>query len=128
MSSEASDASLSSVSVAVRIRPMNHREKRRFAAPSVEVRGKTEVVIIDHGLPTYTSGVVTIQAAVNRTVLSNDQLRFNFDFAYDEDSSQEFLYDTSLKGLIENFVEGYNGCCFAYGSYSLFPLLTTPLM
>ncbi|GFS47711.1 kinesin-like protein KIF19 [Trichonephila inaurata madagascariensis] len=42
--------------------------------------------------------------------------KYIFDWAFDEHSSQEEVYEKTTKNLVENVVEGYNGTVFAYGA------------
>lgn len=40
---------------------------------------------------------------------------FNFEFIYDEQSTQESIFEGSIKSNIEKAAQGYNFCVFAYG-------------
>ncbi len=40
---------------------------------------------------------------------------FTFDYVYDEESSQEFVYENTAKMQVESVLEGYNATILAYG-------------
>lgn len=44
-----------------------------------------------------------------------DEYRFNFDGAYDESSTNEQIYESSIKPLVECAFDGARVSCFAYG-------------
>eukprot|EP00762_Andalucia_godoyi_P006558 ANDGO_05025.mRNA.1 Kinesin-like protein KIN-4A len=53
---------------------------------------------------------------------------FGFDKIFDDDATQEAVFDHVCKPLVEHVFEGFNACCFAYGqtgsgkTYSIFGL------
>ncbi len=44
-----------------------------------------------------------------------DEYRFNFDAAYDQNSTNEDLYRSSVRPLVESAFDGAKVTCFAYG-------------
>jgi len=40
---------------------------------------------------------------------------FTFDFVYDENSTQEFVYENTAKQSVISVLEGYNATVLAYG-------------
>ena len=40
---------------------------------------------------------------------------FAFDFVYDEDSTQEFVYENTARPAVSSVLEGYNATILAYG-------------
>lgn len=44
-----------------------------------------------------------------------EETTFNFDFAYDENSNNEEIYEQSIRPLIGNAFMGAKISCFAYG-------------
>lgn len=44
-----------------------------------------------------------------------EETTFNFDFAYDEKSDNEQIYEQAVRPLIENAFKGAKISCFAYG-------------
>ncbi|XP_071945564.1 kinesin-like protein KIF1A isoform X3 [Antedon mediterranea] len=99
---------MSSVKVAVRVRPFNSREK-----------GKKSVCIIS-----MTGCTTTIANPKERSEKGKEAPKsFNFDYSYWSHStpsdpnyaSQRKVYDDIGKEMLEHAFEGYNVCIFAYG-------------
>lgn len=89
-----------SVQVVVRCRPINQKETES---------GCTKVVKI------YPSrGVIDVQNPHARS--ENEKAKmFTYDAVYDENSTQQSVYDETVRPLVASVLEGYNGCVFAYG-------------
>ncbi|XP_041367345.1 kinesin-like protein KIF21A isoform X2 [Gigantopelta aegis] len=81
----------SSVRVAVRIRPQNARERIDMCQICTKV------------VP-----------GEQQMVLGKDKA-FTFDYLFDVKSSQEAIYNTSVRQLIDGCFEGFNATVFAYG-------------
>uniref|UniRef100_W4VRN8 Kinesin-like protein unc-104 n=1 Tax=Corethrella appendiculata TaxID=1370023 RepID=W4VRN8_9DIPT len=97
---------MSSVKVAVRVRPFNSREIGRESKCIIEMFGKT-TTITNPKLPPGTSDAVK---------------RFNYDYSYwshdphDSDfSNQEMVYNDIGEEMLQHSFDGYNVCIFAYG-------------
>lgn len=92
---------MSSVKVAVRVRPFNKREKSRNASKIIEMQGaSTRIVNPTNAKPnTFTFD------------FSHD----SFDPSSDNFAKQEKVYDDLGKEMLEHSFEGYNVCIFAYG-------------
>jgi kinesin family protein 3/17 len=41
--------------------------------------------------------------------------RFTFDYVYDQNCSQDTVYETTAKPAVTSVLEGYNATIFAYG-------------
>lgn len=41
---------------------------------------------------------------------------YAFDYAFDEDKEQQYIFDRTTKFLIEGIMQGYNASVFAYGA------------
>lgn len=97
---------MSSVKVAVRVRPFNSREIARESKCIIEMTGQT-TSITNPKVPPGT----------------NDSIkRFNFDYSYcsidsnDADfSTQEMVYKDIGEEMLQHSFDGYNVCIFAYG-------------
>lgn len=94
----------SSVQVAVRMRPMNRRERR--AKSTSVIRMSDTATVITHP----TSGKVN---------------KFAYDYNYPSDdpdaldyASQEQIFEDIGAPVVHNLLEGYNCCIFAYGQTS----------
>ncbi|XP_068147757.1 kinesin-like protein unc-104 isoform X6 [Drosophila tropicalis] len=97
---------MSSVKVAVRVRPFNSREIARESKCIIEMTGAT-TAITNPKVPPNTSDSVK---------------RFNFDYSYwshdprDLDfSTQSMVYKDIGEEMLQHSFDGYNVCIFAYG-------------
>uniref|UniRef100_A0ABD2XEL7 Kinesin-like protein unc-104 n=1 Tax=Trichogramma kaykai TaxID=54128 RepID=A0ABD2XEL7_9HYME len=97
---------MSSVKVAVRVRPFNMREITREAQCIIEMTGKT-TSITNPKAPAGTKDATK---------------SFNYDYSYfsmdpndDDYSSQIMVYKDIGEEMLEHAFEGYNVCIFAYG-------------
>ncbi len=41
---------------------------------------------------------------------------YSFDYAFDQATSQEEVFEATTKRLVDNAIDGYNATCFAYGA------------
>ncbi|XP_026475169.1 kinesin-like protein unc-104 [Ctenocephalides felis] len=97
---------MSSVKVAVRVRPFNSREVTRESKCIIEMSGNTTAIINPKAPPGTKDATKS----------------FNFDFSYwshnpkDEDfSSQIMVYKDIGEEMLQHSFDGYNICIFAYG-------------
>lgn len=99
-SGASSDVVTQCVQVVVRCRPMDEKEV---------TRGYTRVVDV---IPSR--GVVEIRHP--RDDPSSDNVKvFTFDAVYDWHSSQQDLYEETVRPLVSSVLDGFNGTIFAYG-------------
>jgi len=47
--------------------------------------------------------------------MSGNAHRFTFDYVYDRHASQQKVYETTAKGVVDSSLKGYNATIFAYG-------------
>lgn len=97
---------MSSVKVAVRVRPFNYREITRQAQCIIEMTGSTTSIVNPKATPGSKEAVKS----------------FNYDYSYfsmdpnDENySTQLMVYKDIGEEMLEHAFEGYNVCIFAYG-------------
>ncbi|XP_018403955.1 PREDICTED: kinesin-like protein unc-104 isoform X6 [Cyphomyrmex costatus] len=97
---------MSSVKVAVRVRPFNYREISRQAQCIIEMTGSTTSIVNPKATPGSKEAVKS----------------FNYDYSYfsmdpnDENySTQLMVYKDIGEEMLEHAFEGYNVCIFAYG-------------
>ncbi|XP_029164399.1 kinesin-like protein unc-104 isoform X9 [Nylanderia fulva] len=97
---------MSSVKVAVRVRPFNNREITREAQCIIDMTGTTTSIVNPKATPGSKEAVKS----------------FNYDYSYfsmdpnDENySSQLMVYKDIGEEMLEHAFEGYNVCIFAYG-------------
>jgi kinesin family protein 1 len=93
---------MSSVKVAVRVRPFNKREISKGSNCVISMRGTT--------------------TTIRHPKRHSDTKSFNYDYSYwshdegdDHYASQQKVYDDIGKEMLEHAFEGYNVCIFAYG-------------
>ncbi|GFX14726.1 kinesin-like protein KIF19 [Trichonephila clavipes] len=95
------------LTVVVRIRPLFEHEKEKGAVKIARKADNKMVLLQD---PTAGDPVDILRAK------RAQEKKYIFDWAFDEHSSQEEVYEKTTKNLVENVVEGYNGTVFAYGA------------
>lgn len=76
---------------------MSDEEKRKDSVPIVNVNGQNQVKIATHGS--------------QRKV----QKAYTFDTAYGPETTQEELFDHSIRPIVDEVLKGYNCTVFAYG-------------
>ncbi|KAK7901438.1 hypothetical protein WMY93_018207 [Mugilogobius chulae] len=97
---------MASVRVAVRVRPLDEREKNVSSKVIVEVKADT----------------ITIYKPVSLSNRGEEPKIFSFDFSFDSTdpnsssfASQEKIYKELGSSVIKAAFEGFNSCIFAYG-------------
>ncbi|XP_034177955.1 kinesin-like protein 68D [Osmia lignaria lignaria] len=88
------------VQVVVRCRPMDEKEVSRGYTRVVDVFPSRGVVEIRHPRDDPSSDNVKV---------------FTFDAVYDWNSSQQDLYEETVRPLVSSVLDGFNGTIFAYG-------------
>uniref|UniRef100_A0A7S4K938 Kinesin motor domain-containing protein n=1 Tax=Odontella aurita TaxID=265563 RepID=A0A7S4K938_9STRA len=88
----------SSIQVAVRLRPMNEKEKKHGTLPVVTAS-------------TADKSVTVIKGQGARQARSH----FNFDHVFTSFSAQEEVFEQTLKPVIGDVLKGYESTVFAYG-------------
>lgn len=76
----------------IRVRPLNEYEKSMNVLSCLEIENKD----------IYLGKM-------------NEYKKFSFDHLFGETTSQEQIYEVVGKPLAKFFIDGYNGCIFAYG-------------
>lgn len=96
----ASEVATQCVKVVVRCRPMDERETARGYTRVVDVFPSRGVVEVRHPRDDPSSETVKM---------------FTFDAVYDWHSSQQDLYEETVRPLVSSVLDGFNGTIFAYG-------------
>ncbi len=91
----ATGATGSSIRVVVRVRPKSDRE--RAVGLSVQAGGGDS------------ADALTMQSSLGENV------KFGFDKVLGADKDQRDVYEVSGRGVVENCLQGFNGCLLAYG-------------
>ncbi|XP_056382654.1 kinesin-like protein KIF18A isoform X2 [Hyla sarda] len=105
----------SHVRVVVRVRPPNEREK---------VANFTNVVqVVDKHILVFDPKVEEVnffhgRSAANRDIAKkkNKDLKFVFDCVFDENSTQQEIFDQTTKFVLDGVLNGYNCTVLAYGA------------
>ncbi|KAK0166439.1 hypothetical protein PV328_004859 [Microctonus aethiopoides] len=97
---------MSSVKVAVRVRPFNNREIVREAQCIIEMTGNTTTIINPKAPPNTKEAIKS----------------FNYDYSYHSMDSNDAHYSSQImvykdigEEMLQHAFEGYNVCIFAYG-------------
>ncbi|KAL9642704.1 hypothetical protein ABK040_009783 [Willaertia magna] len=90
-----SDGDETGIKVCVRIRPMNDRELRVGAKACLSVNKPTSQVIMKRK--------------------DKEDKSFYFDAVFDNNSSQQEVFEGTGQKIVERFTFGFNACIFAYG-------------
>ena len=99
-SNPSTEAVTQCVQVVVRCRPMDEKEGTRGYMRVVDVFPSRGVVEIRHPRDDPSSDNVKV---------------FTFDAVYDWNSSQQDLYEETVRPLVSSVLDGFNGTIFAYG-------------
>ena len=94
-------ASSSGIAVAIRVRPLNERERKVHKGPAWRVDSES-------------SSIVQLDASGKAVANAS----FAFDHVFDEASSTDEIYLRSAKQVVRSVMEGINGTIFAYGQTS----------
>lgn len=49
---------------------------------------------------------------------SHEKVQFNYDYVFPSSSTQQFVYDTAARPIVESVMHGFNGTVFAFGQTS----------
>ena len=90
--------------VAVRCRPLNQKEKDFSSQQTLNIINKKLIILKDP------NGITNINN--NRS----KEISMAFDYVFDEYESQENIFNSTTKFLIEGVVNGFNATVFAYGA------------
>ena len=44
--------------------------------------------------------------------------KYNYDYVFDPNSTQKFIFEKAVKPIVDSVMEGFNGTVFAYGQTS----------
>lgn len=91
MSSTSPSAASSNVRVAVRLRPLNSRER---------LAGATELIVCN---------------PISRQIIAGSEHCFTYDAVFGAESLQDDLFQELSKPLLDTFMNGFNCTILAYG-------------
>ena len=115
------------ISVCVRVRPLNEKEREEGVGWVVDHAG-TRITVVDHsnnnnsasGTRTSTgnSGSFAAQQTDLGASLGDTLKSYSFDKVYDETWGTKHIYDDVCLPVVDSVVDGFNGTIFAYGQTS----------
>jgi kinesin family protein 18/19 len=92
--------------VAVRVRPLNHREVEFSNIETVKVINREIVTVLD---PLEHLGK-------SEELKNKREQQYAFDFAFDKNTPQEEVYMYTSQFLLQGVIDGFNATVFAYGA------------
>lgn len=120
--------SATSVKVAVRVRPMAAKELLANSTDCISyIPGTQQIIVGGHasnslGLETTStansSGFPNLPSFTS-SLYAATQKSFTFDYVYDPSTSQNHVYEDSIKPLVDRFMEGFHATILAYGQVNL---------
>lgn len=108
--SEAERYEDSSITVCVRVRPLNKQELEATSDLAISISGEHSVDLFESGIPKDVALLTD-----NDMVKRRDFHRFNFDMVFDRSVSQEAVYQRIAHPVVTSSFKGFNNCIFAYG-------------
>eukprot|EP00854_Cymbomonas_tetramitiformis_P024082 gene24082-29226_t len=101
------DANDTKVLVALRVRPLSHKELE-------DCNGEADVQIMDkrHVIVKIMPKSLDDPLRGNR----HREKRYTFDYAFDEHTDQAEIYNLTTRILVDGVLEGFNATVFAYGA------------
>ena len=106
--------------IAVRVRPLNKKEKKESSYKTIKIIDKNVLMI---SIPT--EYFINEKGEKNNkkkekdniiNVIKEKQATYKYDFVFDEDINQPQVYKYTSSNLIKSLIEGYNATIFAYGA------------
>ena len=90
--------------VAVRVRPLNQKEKMISTDETITVENKSTIILKDPSI------------YINPNNIRAKEKFLTFDYAFDKNETQLNIFNSTTKFLISGIVNGYNATVFAYGA------------
>ena len=94
--------------VAVRLRPLNNKEIDREEFEIVRIMNNKLVILMDPLEILNAKG----ELGKNRS----KEKQYAFDYAFNAETGQQEIFESTSKFLVEGILEGYNATVFAYGA------------
>ena len=104
--------------IAVRVRPLNEKELE-YSNYKILLNNNNKEILTYIEIDTLTSspeGTIYIGDDRNIVVTKYHTKEFEFDFVFDESTTQDEVYTNTTKMLLDNIMHGYNSTVFAYGA------------
>ena len=109
--------------VALRIRPLKNEEISRgyeSVATKIDSKVRNEMSFTYHNIKYFVQMVLLASTKAKKVdhlrERRNNERQYVFDVVFGADSSQEEVYTSTTKHLVDNVMAGYNATVFAYGA------------
>ena len=103
--------------IAVRVRPLNASELEYSNFKTLTHQSNEQISF--HGIDSLSSspeGTIYIGDETNIVITKYRKKDFEFDFAFEETTTQDEVYKNTTKMLLDNIMNGFNSTVFAYGA------------
>ena len=94
--------------VAVRVRPLSKKEIEKEEFEIVRIMDKKLVILMDP------LELLNAKGALGKN--RSKEKQYAFDYAFDSETGQKEIFESTSKFLVEGILEGYNATVFAYGA------------
>jgi kinesin family protein 18/19 len=99
------------------VRPLNEKELEYSNYKILSNNNKEILTYIEiNTLTSSPEGTIYIGDDKNIVVTKYHTKEFEFDFVFDESTTQDEVYTNTTKMLLDNIMHGYNSTVFAYGA------------
>ena len=103
--------------IAVRVRPLNASELEYSNFKTLTHQSNEQISFHDiDSLSSSPEGTIYIGDEKNIVITKYRKKDFEFDFAFEETTTQDEVYKNTTKMLLDNIMNGFNSTVFAYGA------------
>ena len=103
--------------IAVRVRPLNASELEYSNYKTLTHQSNEQISFHDiDSLSSSPEGTIYIGDEQNIVITKYRRKDFEFDFAFEETTTQDEVYNNTTKMLLDNIMNGFNSTVFAYGA------------
>ena len=107
------------ISVCVRVRPLNDKEKKvKSALGWVVDHSGTNIAQVHHKANERKRASSASEGLPTTATTAGDEHKYSFDKIYDETWGTKHIYEDVCVPVVDSVVEGFNGTIFAYGQTS----------
>ena len=107
----------SNILVALRVRPLTQKELLLSNISTIQISSNKLVSITIPQEYNYTQdGSKYLNNEKNLEISKSKKIDYQFDLAFDENATQQEVYQYTTSSLIKNVLDGYNSTVFAYGA------------
>ena len=109
------------IHVVIRVRPLNAKEESAGCHNCFEIKDNKIISFIERGKPvpnrSYAFGIELL--CYHPTFhFSKKKQKQKIDYIFGPEDTTKKVYETSIKGIVNGVIDGFNGTVFAYGQTS----------